>query len=106
MEQCGAGEILLTSIDREGTWAGFDDVLVQKITKEVSIPLIAHGGGCDIDSICEVVRGHGASAVALGSMVVYQKKGMGVLINFPDRHSLEKRLGNSGDCSKLLVSAE
>lgn len=106
MEQCGAGEILLTSIDREGTWAGFDDVLVQQIAREVSIPLIAHGGGCNIESIASVVRSNGASAVALGSMVVYQKKGMGVLINFPDRQNLENRLGNSAERLKLLVSGE
>jgi len=92
MEQCGAGEILLTSIDQEGTWAGFDENLVKRMAKLVSVPVIAHGGACDIRSIQSVVKNAGASAVALGSMVVYQKKGMGVLVNFPDRNSLESAL--------------
>ena len=83
VEQLGAGEILLTSIDREGTWAGFDINLVRKVTDTVTIPVIAHGGAGIIEHICEVVKNGNASAVALGSMVVYQQKGMGVLVNFP-----------------------
>lgn len=84
----GAGEILLTSIDREGTWSGFDIDLIRSVADSVSIPVIAHGGGGTVQHIGEVVKAGHASAVALGSMVVYQKQGMGVLVNFPD----EKRL--------------
>ena len=40
----GAGEILLTSIDREGTWDGFDLELVNSVAKSLSVPVIAHGG--------------------------------------------------------------
>ena len=79
----GAGEILLTSIDREGTWAGFDLDLIRRVTDAVSIPVIAHGGAGKFEDIRNVVNRANASAVALGSMVVFQKKGMGVLINFP-----------------------
>jgi len=85
----GAGEILLTSIDREGTWSGFDIKLIRSVTDAVSIPVIAHGGGGTVQHIREVVKAGNASAVALGSMVVYQKQGMGVLVNFPDRRQLE-----------------
>lgn len=92
MEQRGAGEILLTSINREGTWKGFDTILTQQITKAVSIPVIAHGGANSIESVAKVVKYSGASAVALGSMVVYQKKGMGVLINFPEKKHLHDLL--------------
>jgi cyclase len=88
VQDCGAGEILLTSIDREGTWSGFDIDLIRSVTDSVSIPVIAHGGGGTVQHIGEVVKAGHASAVALGSMVVYQKQGMGVLVNFPD----EKRL--------------
>ena len=49
----------------------------------VNIPVIAHGGAGNPEHIIKVVNNHRASAVALGSMVVFQKKGMGVLINFP-----------------------
>lgn len=92
LEQMGAGEILLTSIDLEGTWAGFDLELVSRVTAAVNVPVIAHGGAGTIAHIADVVKNAGASAVALGSMVVFQKKGMGVLVNFPDQHKLEEAL--------------
>jgi cyclase len=92
MEIAGAGEILLTSIDREGTWEGFDVEIVRKISSNVSIPVIANGGAGSVKNIGEVVKIGGASAVALGSMLVYQKKGMGVLVNFPDKNKLETEL--------------
>jgi len=85
LEQQGAGEILLTSIDREGTWNGFDLGLVKRVTDAVSIPVIAHGGAGTVQHITQVVKEANASAVALGSMVVFQKKGMGVLVNFPEQ---------------------
>lgn len=83
-ERRGAGEILLTSIDQEGTWNGFDCDLVKKVASAVSVPVIAHGGAGSKRDIEKVVHESGASAVGLGSMIVFQKKGMGVLINFPD----------------------
>tara|TARA_R110000772_G_scaffold124985_6_gene231623 strand:+ start:1669 stop:2430 length:762 start_codon:yes stop_codon:yes gene_type:complete len=92
VENRGAGEILLTSIDREGTWQGFDLELVRRVTDAVSIPVIAHGGAGSIEHIVEVVKNAHASAVALGSMVVFQKKGMGVLVNFPNQKKLEGAL--------------
>lgn len=93
MEDAGAGEILLTAIDREGTWQGFDIDLIKKVSDAVKIPVIAHGGAGTLGHIEDAVKLGGASAVALGSMVVYQKKGMGVLINFPKRKDLIERLG-------------
>jgi imidazole glycerol-phosphate synthase subunit HisF len=92
LEKFGAGEILITSIDNEGSWEGFDYELVKQITKAVTIPVIAHGGAGRIDHIRKVVNEAGASAVAIGSMVVYQKKKMGVLVNFPDKHELRTNL--------------
>ncbi len=88
----GAGEILLTSIDRDGTWTGFDIELTRKVSEGVSIPVIANGGAGNTTHIKEVVKEGHASAVSIGSMVVYQKKDMGVLVNFPDRRQLEKML--------------
>lgn len=92
VEQMGAGEILLTSIDREGTWEGFDLGLVKRVTDNASIPVIAHGGAGTLEHIGQVVKQANASAVALGSMVVFQKKGMGVLVNFPNQIDLESVL--------------
>jgi len=83
MESRGAGELLLTSIEREGTWQGFDSKLVKSVTEAVNIPVVAHGGAGNIKDVESVVENSGASAVALGSLLVFQKKGMGVLVNFP-----------------------
>lgn len=92
MENRGAGEILLTSVDREGTWTGFDLDLIKSITSIVNIPVIANGGAGNMNHIVEGKKIANASALALGSMVVYQKQGMGVLISYPDRKILEKEL--------------
>lgn len=78
----GAGEILLTDIDREGTWEGFNLDLVRSVSEAVTVPVIAHGGAGSQRDVTKAVS-EGASAVALGAMVVYQKRGMGVLVNFP-----------------------
>lgn len=94
-ESLGAGELLLTSIDREGTWSGYDIELIAKVTDAVGIPVIANGGAGSVADLGAAVRQGRASAVGLGSMVVYQSKGMGVLVNFPDRMTLEKQLGTA-----------
>lgn len=93
IEEKGAGEILLTSMDREGTWSGYDIVLIEKIVNAVSIPVIANGGAGSIQHISEVIKKTNVSAVALGSMVVYQKQGMGVLVNMPDKAALNHEIG-------------
>ncbi|RPI79446.1 MAG: imidazole glycerol phosphate synthase subunit HisF, partial [Desulfobacteraceae bacterium] len=92
MERYGAGEILLTAVDRDGTWVGYDLPLVRMVSEAVSIPVIACGGAGSVADFGRAVRESGASAVAAGSLVVYQQKGLGVLIGFPERKALEKVL--------------
>ena len=92
MEAMGVGEILLTSIDRDGTWTGFDIDLIQRVSSAVDIPVIACGGAGSVEDLGRAATDGGASAVAAGSMVVYQSQGLGVLINFPRRAELEKVL--------------
>ena len=88
-EKLGAGELLITSMDRDGTWEGYDLDLIKRISDIVNIPVIANGGAGNIEHIGDAVKKGGASAVALGSMVVYQQKDFGVLVNFPDKRELE-----------------
>jgi cyclase len=102
MEETGAGEIFLTAIDREGTWQGFDLDLIKRVSDAVKIPVIAHGGAGTLGHIEDAVKIGKASAVALGSMVVYQKKGMGVLVNFPKRKDLVERLGTKNATSRAV----
>lgn len=89
LERLGAGELLLTSMDQEGTWSGFDIKLTESVTSKVNVPVIASGGAGTVRHIGEVVRKGGASAVAVGSMVVFQGKDLGVLVNFPGKKELE-----------------
>jgi len=91
-EEYGAGEILLNSVDRDGTWSGYDTELIKKVTSRISIPLIASGGAGRISDFYDAVSKGGASAVAAGSMFVYQGKDLGVLINYPSRNELESIL--------------
>lgn len=64
----GAGEILLTSIDRDGTMLGYDLDLVERVVKAVGIPVIASGGAGHYQHMVDVVKQSGASAVAAASI--------------------------------------
>lgn len=93
MAQMGAGEILLTAMDRDGTQEGYDIELVRDVTNSVDVPLIACGGAGKIEDFRAVVKEGKASACAAGSMVVYYGRNRAVLINFPEREKLEEILG-------------
>lgn len=86
LQDSGAGEIFLTNISLEGTWKGFDIDLIKQVTESVSIPVIIHGGAGSKKDVEDAVNIGHASAVALGSMVVYQNKDMGVLINYNNQY--------------------
>jgi cyclase len=88
MQEYGAGELVLYSIDRDGTWSGFDLELIRQVTNQVTIPVIATGGAGKLDDLRAVVKEAGASAVAIGSMAVFQGKDLGVLIKFPKLEEL------------------
>ena len=83
LELLGAGEILLTSIDREGTWLGLDKKTIIEVSSVVNIPVIANGGCKSLVEANEVLDSCGASAIGLGNLVVFHKPQNGVLINFP-----------------------
>jgi imidazole glycerol-phosphate synthase subunit HisF len=67
----GAGEILLTSIDREGTRKGFDISLLKAVTKEVSVPVIASGGMGKPDDVIDAVKQGGTDAIAMADILHY-----------------------------------
>lgn len=85
----GAGEIFLYSIDRDGTWSGFDLKLIESVSQSVNVPVVATGGAGSLQDIKAAVKDAGASAVAIGSMAVFQGKDLGVLIKFPARKDQE-----------------
>lgn len=91
MEKAGAGEILLNSIDKDGTFEGYDIELITKVSESVNIPVIACGGANDIEDFAKGKKA-GASALAAGSIFVYQGKNRSVLINYPTYEELEEVL--------------
>ncbi len=66
--EAGAGEILLTSIDRDGTMTGYDVDVTRRVSSAVSVPVIASGGAGTLQHMVDVVREASASAVAVGSL--------------------------------------
>jgi cyclase len=84
----GVGELMLQSVDREGTWEGYDQEVTEQLLNAVSVPVIACGGCGSIEDIKKILYQSNANGAAVGSMAVYSKKGMGVLINFPDREKV------------------
>lgn len=89
MEDAGAGEIMINSIDQDGMQKGFDIELVQLITAALRIPVIAVGGAGKYEDFAEAVETGGASAVAAGSLFVFIGRKRAVLINYPDDDELE-----------------
>lgn len=90
----GAGEIIIQSIDREGTMKGYDIELTKMISKAVNVPVVASGGAGSIDHFSEAVHQGGASAVTAGSMFVFKGKHRAVLINYPQQMELKKLFSN------------
>jgi imidazole glycerol-phosphate synthase subunit HisF len=88
MERRGAGEILINSVDRDGTGKGFDLELIKRVTAAVTVPVVACGGAGTLAHLREAVDA-GASAVAAGSMFVYVGRHRAVLINYPQYRELE-----------------
>ncbi len=70
MENCGAGELLVTSMDKDGTQSGYDIELIKIISKSVNIPVIASGGVGTLDHLVDGIKS-GASAVLAASIFHY-----------------------------------
>jgi len=79
---------LLTSIDRDGMMQGYDLTLIQKVASAVGIPLIACGGAGSLEHFAAAIKA-GASAVAAGSMFVFQGRHRAVLISYPSPQEVE-----------------
>ncbi|RZL04482.1 MAG: imidazole glycerol phosphate synthase subunit HisF [Rubrivivax sp.] len=89
MEALGAGEIMLSDVDRDGTMKGFAVDLIQSIVAAVNVPVVACGGAGQLDDLRAATRVGGAAAVAVGSLFVFQGRHRAVLINYPDYAALQ-----------------
>lgn len=88
----GAGEILLNSIDRDGTMEGYDLEIIRKVSDAVPVPLISSGGAGSLQHLYDALHKGGASAVAAGSFFVFTGKLRAVLITYPSQDDLIKEV--------------
>jgi imidazole glycerol-phosphate synthase subunit HisF len=88
----GAGEILLTSMDRDGTKSGFDLKLTRAVVDAVSVPVIASGGVGTLDHLVEGLRDGGANAVLAASIFHFGEFSIGEAKDYMARHGLDMRL--------------
>jgi cyclase len=80
----GAGEIVVQSIERDGTMLGYDRALICSVAKAVDVPVVAAGGARDLEDIAATLAETGASAAIAGSLFLYVGRLKGVLITFPE----------------------
>ena len=99
LEQLGAGEIIINSIDQDGVMKGYDLALIEKIAESISIPLTVLGGAGSLADIKKVIDRHGVIGVAAGSLFVFKGPYKAVLINYPTQIEKNKifKINNNGN---------
>lgn len=88
MEEKGAGEIIIQSIEKDGSMSGYDLELIKKVSEAVTIPVVALGGAGNLQHLKEAYLKGYANGLAAGSMFVYQGSKHGVLINYPEKSEI------------------
>ncbi len=83
LEELGAGEIVVNSIDRDGSMEGYDLNLVSKVRGATSLPVTILGGASSLEDITDLIRTYGVIGAAAGSLFVFKGKYRAVLINYP-----------------------
>ena len=87
----GAGEILVTSIDNEGTRSGFDIDLIRAVTSAVTVPVIASGGMGSLENFTQCVNLGGASAVAMADVLHYSRMNIGEIRKYAKLENINVR---------------
>jgi imidazole glycerol-phosphate synthase subunit HisF len=93
IEDTGAGEIIIQSVDNDGLMKGYDVKLYETLSKEINIPIVALGGASDIHDMEKLWNSSSVNSFSAGSMFVYFGKMKGVLINYPkiNRNEFRKK---------------
>lgn len=90
VQSLGAGEILVNSIDRDGTLEGYDLALVDKVRDAVSLPLSILGGAGSNSDLGKLIETHGLIGACAGSLFVFKGKYRAVLIQYPQREQKDR----------------
>lgn len=94
LEQLGIGELIINSIDKDGLMSGYDIELIRSVADAVGIPVVASGGAGNITDFEMAIKKGNASAVAAGSMFMFNGPHRAVLISYPNYNELEKLFEN------------
>ena len=89
----GAGEILLNSVDRDGTQQGYDTDLIKHVAGGVAVPVIAAGGAGSLQDLAQAIKVGGAAAAAAGSLFIFHGPHRAVLISYPSYDDLRAVFG-------------
>ncbi len=89
-QKLGAGEIIINSIDRDGTMKGYDLDLINKVRGETSLPITVLGGAGSLEDIEKIIDKNGVIGVAAGSLFVFKGPYKAVLINYPSKNEKNK----------------
>lgn len=90
LQDSGIGEIILTSIDKEGTKTGFDINLYKMIENIIKVPLVANGGAKNLNSFEELFESTSISSAAAGTFFVFFGNRKAVLINYPEEKEINR----------------
>jgi len=85
VEQLGAGEVVLNSIDQDGEMKGYDLELVERLRQVITLPLTVLGGAGSLNHLEDLIQRFGSIGAAVGSLFVFKGKYKAVLINYPSR---------------------
>jgi cyclase len=88
MEDNGAGELIIQSIERDGTMEGYDINLIKKIAESVTIPVVSLGGAGKWEHIIELNSLVSLNGLAAGSLFIYHGERNAILVNYPERESI------------------
>lgn len=91
-EAAGAGELMLTSVDRDGTQQGYDLALIREVAQAVKVPVIACGGAGSTAHMAQAIKQGRAASAAAGTVFVFQGKHRAVLITYPDEKEIDAAL--------------
>ena len=88
-EELGAGELIIQSIEKDGTMEGYDIDLLKSISVNSTIPITALGGASTLDNLRDAHQLANVTGLAAGSLFIYQGKKRGVLINYPNKKEIK-----------------
>ena len=89
IEDCGAGEIIIQSIEKDGLMTGYSEQLIKRIAESVTIPVVALGGAGNLNHMADLNHVVSLNGLAAGSMFVYHGPRRAVLVNYPTQSELK-----------------